>query len=418
MKSYFASSFQLAMEQARRELGPDAVLISDRPAPPEARHLGEFEAVFATDAPPATAPATGARPSAQPVAPSPSRPEASAVSDSILSELRDLRRQFQSWRQVSLNNTDHPRWILSDPELNEIYSLLLQTDVDRELALKIVSNVQTRRDRGEAMRPADIWSTVEDEIGSLFDADPTPGEAAENGPMMLALVGPPGAGKTATIAKLAVRYGLALRKPGVLISVDNLRVGASEQLRWYASLLGMGFHVVETGRALAQAIEEYRNKGAILIDTPGLSFNDLKGGSDIADYLARNHDIRKHLVLPASMRATEMKRYSIAYDIFRPSHLIFTRLDETAALGPILGETVRSGRPISFLGTGQRVPEDLEPGAKATLICELCRTLKRQARVWPYPSVVSPVLASAAAHYREKSTRESARRSGVWPSLP
>ena len=240
--------------------------------------------------------------------------------------------------------------------------------VDRELALRIVAGLQTRRGRSEALPGGGIWSLAEEEISSLLETDPTPGEAAADGPLMLALVGPPGAGKTATLAKLAVRYGLPLRKPAVLISVDNLRVGASEQLRWYASLLGMGFHVVETGRALAQTIEEYRHKGAILIDTPGLSFHDLKGGSDIADYLARNHDIRKHLVLPASMRASEMKRYSIAYDIFRPSHLIFTRLDETAALGPVLGETVRSGRPVSFLGTGQRVPEDLEPATKAALI--------------------------------------------------
>jgi flagellar biosynthesis protein FlhF len=362
MKSYFASSFQLAMEQARRELGPDAVLVSDRMAPPEARHLGEFEAVFATEVPPPAMLATGAHPSPQSPLLPPAAPEASIAPESILSELRDLRREFQSWRQVSLNNTDHPRWIISDPELNEVYSLLLQTEVDRELALKVVSNVQTRRSRETG-----IWSTVEDEINNLFEVDPTPGEAG-NGPLMLALVGPPGAGKTATIAKLAVRYGLPLRKPAVLISVDNLRVGASEQLRWYASLLGMGFHVVETSRALAQAIEEYRHKGAIFIDTPGLSFNDLKGGSDVADYLAQNHEIRKHLVLPASMRAADMKRYSAAYDIFRPSHLIFTRLDETAAVGPILDETVRSGRPISFFGTGQRVPEDLEPAAKTMFV--------------------------------------------------
>jgi len=164
-----------------------------------------------------------------------------------------------------------------------------------------------------------------------------------------------------------VTFGLSTRKPTLLISLDTLRVAASEQLRWYASILGISFQVVETNRALAQTLEEHKGKDLILIDTPGFTAADLDGGCDTAEFLASRNDIQKHLVLPASMRFTDLARISSAYDAFRPSRLIFTRMDETGTFGPLLCEAVGSGRPISFLTTGQRVPEDLELADKTSL---------------------------------------------------
>ena len=82
-------------------------------------------------------------------------------------------------------------------------------------------------------------------------------------------MGPPGAGKTTTLVKLAVHYGLTSRRPVALLSTDTYRVAAAEQLRSYAAILGVAFQVVETVGALAQSLEEHRAKDLILIDTPG-----------------------------------------------------------------------------------------------------------------------------------------------------
>jgi len=155
------------------------------------------------------------------------------------------------------------------------------------------------------------------------------------------------------------------------LSLDTMRVGASEQLRCYAGLLGTGFQVVETIRTLGQALEEHRHKDLILIDTPGLAPGDMTQCDGMAGFLARRNDIQKHLVLPASMRSTDMARISAAYDCFRPSRLIFTRMDETETFGPVLCEAASTNRPISFFGTGQRVPEDVEPASKAMLVNRL-----------------------------------------------
>ncbi len=97
---------------------------------------------------------------------------------------------------------------------------------------------------------------------------------------MAALVGPSGSGKTTTLVKLAVQYGLAGRRPVLLLSVDTYRIAAATQLRSFAAILGVGIQVLETVGALAQAIEENRGKELILIDTPGFGPADMEPTAD------------------------------------------------------------------------------------------------------------------------------------------
>ena len=389
MKSYFANSVQVAMEQARRELGPDATLVTSQSAGPEARHLGEYEVVFATELPETGAADVRGNNRAAP-SPATTQIPLPAALDSVLAEIRDLRKLFQSRRQASVRCAGQPQWISGSPELEEVYGELLNAEVDPDLAQQLLAAVQNRlcpaegpahcepapaprqgfkvelSRKRQAVEPSAVRAALAVEIQASFRVDAELGIPG-NGPRMVALVGPPGAGKTATIAKLAVKYGLSTKKPSLLISIDTLRVAASEQLRWYASILGIQFQVVETNLALAQTLEEHQGKALILIDTPGFTASELDAGCDAAEFLAGRNDIQKHLVLPASMRFTDLARISSAYDVFRPSRLIFTRMDETGTFGPLLCEAVGSGRPISFLTTGQRVPEDLELADQTSL---------------------------------------------------
>ena len=382
MKSYFADSIQVAMERARKELGEDAVLVTSRTSSVEARSLGQYEVVFATEVPD---PSDVAGPNSEAPRPAPVSPTSRAALDSIANELRDLRRQFQAWRQHSLRCSDQPRWVAANPQLESLLGQMSEAEVDRDLALRLLAAAETH------LRPASDPSSGEP-ISNLRIAlqrkaarRDTPLDAASLRLMLAAklrqefrvdssiarvtaLVGPPGVGKTATVAKLAVKYGLTCTKPAMLISYDTMRVAACEQLRTYASILGIGFEAVDTNRALAQVLEEHRSKDLILIDTPGFSFGDLDGARETAEYLALRTDIQKQLVLPATLRAGDLARYSAAYAGFRPSHLVFTRLDETQVVGPLVSEAVRCGLPISFLGVGQRVPEDLELADSAALV--------------------------------------------------
>ena len=385
MKSYFANSFRVAMEQARKELGPDAMLVTTRTAALESRHMGEYEVVFAADLPtaPEVAPAAPTEAPKPPALPpgqfaKPSFPQLTASGAPMISAdlgimLAEMRRQLKSGRRTA-NAPAPPERPANPPSQSSAKDLLdelVKREVSPEIAQRLISAAEKRlrssgHDRGTrahlevSPERTRLRGAVMEEIQNAFQADSRLTAQYSNGaPIVLALVGPPGAGKTATIAKLAVRHGLTARKPAVLISLDTLRVGASEQLRCYASLLGLGFQVVETNRALEQSLEEHRHKELILIDTPGFTLSDLNGPCDSAEFLARRTDIQQHLVLPASMRSADIARMSAAYQAFKPSRSIFTRMDETESFGALLNETISSGRPIAFFCAGQRVPEDL-----------------------------------------------------------
>jgi flagellar biosynthesis protein FlhF len=158
---------------------------------------------------------------------------------------------------------------------------------------------------------------------------------------------------------------LAARRPVMLLSIDTYRVAAAEQLRSYSAILGVGFQLVETVSALAQAIEENRGKELIFLDTPGMGPAEAANYSSLAQFLSTREDIDTQIVVSSSMKSADLSRVVDSFEAFRPQRLIFTKLDETGSFGPILNESVRTGKPLSFFTTGQRIPEDLEAATKS-----------------------------------------------------
>jgi len=213
-----------------------------------------------------------------------------------------------------------------------------------------------------------LWRKTEEELASRFSVAPELGRIS-------ALVGPPGSGKTTTVIKLAVKQGLAAGRPVRLISADTQRLGAAEQIRSYAAAFQLPFQAVDGIAALAQAIAAAPDKALVLIDTPGSSARMLQDGSGLAAYLSRRQEIDTHLVLTASMRLTDLYRAAALYSSFRPSKLIFTRLDETSSMVSVFCVAARRGLPVSFLAGGQSVPEDLEPADRAVIAQSLVRQL-------------------------------------------
>ncbi len=367
IKSYFSRTVEDAMAMAGQELGPDAVLLNSRKSAPESRHLGEYEVVFA-DTVPAEAQAETA--GGAPV------PERQPVPDRLSQEVAELKGELENMRRaITRSAFAPPHWARSSADASNAYAALTAADVAPDLAREIVEGAEARTapapitgKRGAQRRESHTFArALAAEMESRVQTQSTLG-VAEARPAIVALVGPAGSGKTSTLVKLAVNYGLAARRPSLLLSTDTYRVAAAEQLRCYAAILGVAFQVHETVAALAQAIEENRGKELILIDTPGLSYGDLPAAAQMAEFLASRKDIDTHLVLPASMRAPDLARASDAFGVFRPRRLLFTKLDETGSFGPILNETIRTGRPLSFFSDGQRIPEDLETAGGSRLV--------------------------------------------------
>lgn len=327
LKSYFSETVEAAMELARKELGEDALLVNARPATPETRHLGAYEVVFGVTS---RSGESGVRVVAAP-------------QDRLTQDLADMKREIermtQSFRAARMFA---PSAGTKEPAL---YNTLVAHELDAMIAQAVAQGAQ---------------------LDQFFETDATLGRAgAARG--VVALVGPPGVGKTTTLVKLAARYGLASRKPAQIITTDVYRIAAADQLRSFASILGIGCDVVETPVALAQSLEEHRAKDFVFIDTPGLAAGEMEDGADLARFIATHPEIDTQLVLSASMKPADMARVIERYEIFAPKKLLFTRLDETDHFGALISEAARRSLPISFLAAGQQIPDDLEPATKSRL---------------------------------------------------
>jgi flagellar biosynthesis protein FlhF len=170
-------------------------------------------------------------------------------------------------------------------------------------------------------------------------------------------VGPPGVGKTTTIAKLAAQERARNGRRLGLMSADGFRVGAVEQLRLYADILGAPLTVARTPAELEQALDGARRP--LLLDTAGRSPSD-DVSREMLRVLAGRRGVRTHLVLAASTPPSTARRVLDRFEDARPSRLVITKVDEADSLGPLVSVLHERQLPISYLGIGQRVPEDLQ----------------------------------------------------------
>jgi flagellar biosynthesis protein FlhF len=177
-------------------------------------------------------------------------------------------------------------------------------------------------------------------------------------------------GKTTTIAKIAAQERAKAGKTLGLVAADAFRAGAIEQLRSYAAVLGAPFRIARNATELDQAINAARHVS--LIDTAGRSPADGKL-ADLLTVLDRAKGVRTHLVLAADTTAPTARRILDRYRQMRPTRVVITKLDEAEALAPLLSVIRERELPVSYLGTGQRVPEDLLPASAPALAAALLR---------------------------------------------
>ena len=173
-------------------------------------------------------------------------------------------------------------------------------------------------------------------------------------------IGPTGVGKTTTIAKIASHLKLQENAKIALITSDTYRIAAVEQLRTYASILGVPLSVVYTKEELEEEKQKYKDYDLVLIDTAGRSHRNEEQKHDLLDLINSVEEERRDvfLVLSSTTKYKDLIRITETYKVIDDFGIIFTKLDETTCIGNILNIKLLTNAPLSYTTWGQNVPDD------------------------------------------------------------
>jgi len=382
LKTFQAKTMAEALDQVKRRLGRDAVILHTRSFTrggflgfggcpmveiTAARSVADLPVqarlprVTARSRPPQReAENAAAAPAAASAAPTAvADPAITAELTAVKSMVQELVRESRRLHRPSLPE-----------ELSDCYLRLAQGRVSEELAEELISSV--RQDVGEAgLQDAEavqrrLASYIE---GMIPISGPTERTATE-GPTVIALVGPTGVGKTTTIAKLAANFRLRENLSVGLITVDTYRIAAVEQLRTYAQIIDVPLEVVMTPAQLGGALERLKDCDMVLIDTAGRSQNDPIRMNELRAYLDRAKPHETHLVLSSTSSQEVIDQVLSRFGDLGIDRVIFTKLDEAIGFGVILTSLRKVHARLSYITTGQDVPDDIEVG-RASRVADL-----------------------------------------------
>jgi flagellar biosynthesis protein FlhF len=385
IKSYFAKSVDQAMAQAREELGDEAMLLNTRKAPADHPSRMNYEVIFGVVHEGVAGEAQVPVPVAKVENPAPEPPTYS---------LEQLHQQIDEIRTLLVRSSQAQLTMQrAVPELADVYAHLMSAEIEPALAKDII-------DRLEATMATDAFSTGAGNSGNRWKPQRVdwgrleaflrvelenrvglaPRLGVDENPAVV-LVGPRGAGKTTSLAKLAVlRARFVNDRPARMLSLDMSRAAAHLQLQSVANAHNIAFEEVPAAYLLPGLIAETRQKETVFVDTPGYSGADAKAAEAAAAAMAECPQLDVHLVVPGYMKARDLRLCIERYAPFRPTKLIVTKLDETQSFGSIFSEAARAGLQLSFVAYGPGIPNDIRPASYKDLLSMPAERAKARAQ--------------------------------------
>jgi len=280
-----------------------------------------------------------------------------------------------------------------DPSLSEnlhdCYEKLIQTQVSDEIAADLVRKVRAELPESQRADSTLVRKQLADFVASMLPiAGPLPKRTGAAGPLVIALVGPTGAGKTTTIAKLAANHRLREGQKVALITIDTYRIGAVDQLRTYADIINVPLKVVTTPKQMVDACTSFGDCDVVFIDTAGRSQNDADGLENIKRLLGCAKPDEVHLVLSTTASLPVLQGIMDKFDCLGVNRVIFTKLDEAVGFGVILSCLAKAEAKLSYVTTGQSVPDDIEVGRGGRLANLIVGPVETDLRVGAVKSAI------------------------------
>jgi flagellar biosynthesis protein FlhF len=389
IKRYFAPDIRQAIRKVREAQGPDAVILSNRSVDGGVEIVAavDYEAFVADLDSSGASVNSAARANARDGATTPPpRVRREQAFDEILSEasaaddlgpgesIADVGRELKTLRGMLEHQLSGLAW----GELGRRHPLrvllirrLRELGLGAALAQKIASEIPEQPDSERAWRQA---------LALLAHYLPVTNDDILSHGGVVALVGPTGVGKTTSVAKLAARYLLRHGPKSVaLITADDQRIGAHEQLKIYGQILDIPVRVARDHATLQAALSELRAHRLILIDTAGMSQRDVRLAEQLSMVRSGSPAVKLFLVLAANAQIAALEETVAAFGAAALQGAIITKADETSSLGGVLSVLSTHGLPVAYVSEGQRVPEDLVPARSHSLVSR-CVAVMQQTR--------------------------------------
>ena len=378
IKKYVARDFKTAIQRAKEEMGRDAIILHTRQIkkggilgllyPPRVEvtvvvddklqvntdrlRTGSSGEIVAIAKPQISASTDMASPAS-----AINSNENSSLEDEMLLEIQKMKHLMSDIK----SRMYEVEVIKGIPEqVQQFYKTLIINNVDREIAFKVVNSVASRLPKDGLSD--DVWAkdvclhTLQEVIQQAQPIQVKPGCKG----MIVFMVGPTGVGKTTTIAKLAANLTFLDNKSVALITLDTYRVSAAEQLRTFAEIIGIPISVVFTPVDMMLALEQYRERDLIFVDTAGRSPYNSEQMEELREFIDIARPDETILVMSVTTDNNDLINIYQRFQSIGIDKLIFTKLDETCSYGSILNALYEIKKPIAYFTTGQNVPDDIE----------------------------------------------------------
>ena len=287
----------------------------------------------------------------------------SKVEASIGKDLSEMQTEIKSLRSLLLNQLSGMSWESESkhhPSRTRLLQRLIALGLSPLLSKKLCEKIDDTKEFDLMWRQA---------LGELSHSLPVVEKGVLKTGGVMALVGPTGVGKTTTIAKLAARYVLQHGKDSVgLITTDNFRVAAHEQLRSYARILGVPLRVATDKDELNDALYDLRNKKLVLIDTAGVSLHDSQLREQLDLLNSGSKSIHMFLAFAANTQRSVLNDVVTTFKQSKLDGCIITKIDEATSLGGAISISAEHDLPVSYYCDGQNVPEDLHVARAHNLV--------------------------------------------------
>ncbi len=355
IKKYIADNYSEALASIKREMGSDALILTTR----SIRDHLDWDGEVASKVEITAAIDSGARnfeAGEKPIV-----PKASFESPDFRDEIKP---DVESLMFSLLSRTERAQSLGIRKHQLGLFSQLAENGLDEKIIAKIFSKISLS-DEDDAISLKDKFIKIIKRVVTCRGGIETHNY---DSPKKVVLVGPTGAGKTTTISKIAADLIYRQQKKVVLVSLDTFRVGGIEQLKIYGDIMNIPVETAQDRSDLEKCIRLHSDKDVILIDTMGRCHRDHNYSTQLCKVFDGLGDVEVHLVLSVGSSEKQFMESYRQFSSLDINRMIFTKIDEGLSFGSMVNFSLKTRLPLSYLTTGQRVPEDIEVAVQDRVI--------------------------------------------------